>query len=59
MTRYKTIFIAMMIFLIVGCAAGTSRSKTDTGLQPKGKINCAKIEPLTEEERYFCMSGGQ
>jgi hypothetical protein len=59
MTRYRTIFMAMWVLFIVACAAGTSGTKTDTGFQPNGKINCAKIEPLTEEERHFCTSGGQ
>jgi hypothetical protein len=57
MTRYRTVFIMMMFLFIVGCTTGTSSTKPDTGLQPKGKINCATIEPLTEEERHFCTGG--
>jgi len=57
MTRYKTIFIFMMFLFIVGCTTGTSSTKSDAGRQPKGKINCASIEPYTDEERQFCLGG--
>ncbi len=58
MTRYKALFTLMMFLAMVGCATGTSGSHSGTSLQPKGKINCATIEPLTDEEWQFCSSGG-
>jgi|WetSurSiteA1Bulk_404760.scaffolds.fasta_scaffold415231_1 hypothetical protein len=54
---YKTIFASMVFLFMVGCTAGTSSTRPDTGLQPKKKINCATIEPYTAEERQFCAGG--
>ncbi len=58
MTKSKAIFVLAMFLIMVGCMAGTSSTRPDTGVQPKGKINCATIEPMTDEEWQFCNSGG-
>jgi hypothetical protein len=57
MTKCKAIFILMTFLIVVGCTAGTTSTKSGTSPQPKGTINCAKIEPYTAEERQFCLGG--
>jgi len=56
----KRIFILLMFLIIFfGCTTGASSTKSDTDLQSKGKINCATIETMTEEERLFCHGGNR
>ena len=59
MTRRKKMFVLILSLLIFGCSAATSSTKPDTSLQPKGKINCATIETMTDEERQFCYGGNR
>jgi hypothetical protein len=59
MTRGKKMFVLILSLLIFGCSAATSSTNSGTSLQPKGKINCATIETMTDEERLFCYGGNR
>ena len=59
MTRYKMIFVLAMFLVVVGCTAQTSSTKPSGGLQPKERVNCATLEPMTSEEYQYCNSGSQ
>ena len=56
----KKAFVLLLFLMAVGCTDGTTSTKSDTGLQPPKKINCATIDlgSMTGEERQFCNGGG-
>ncbi len=57
MRRVGSILVFMMLMIVLGCTAGTSSTRQNTGVPNAANVPCGTIDGMTDEQYRFCNGG--